>query len=165
MERARVLAASRRMFVDGDWVEASNGAVYSVPNPATEEPVGTAPDATVADMQRAIAAARRAFDEGPWPRSSRRDRARALTAIADAMERRKEEIRQLLIAEAGATWLTHDIQVEQPINMMRHYADPAPSFEVEEQLPTPVSQSMLRAAGNSRIVHPQPAGRGRAHPT
>jgi len=34
---------------------------------ATEEPVGTAPDATVDDMRRAIAAARRAFDEGPWP--------------------------------------------------------------------------------------------------
>src|SRR5689334_22859045 len=128
MEQARVLAASRRMFIDGEWTEASNGAVYSVPNPATEEPVGTAPDATAADMQRAIAAARRAFDEGPWPRSSRHDRARVLTRIADAMERRKEEMRQLLIAEAGATWLTHEIQVETPIKMMRHYADLALAF-------------------------------------
>jgi aldehyde dehydrogenase (NAD+) len=158
MEHARVLAASRRMFVDGSWTEAANGAVYSVPNPATEEPVGTAPDATVADMARAIAAARRAFDEGPWPRSSRRDRARVLNAIADAMERRKEEMRQLLIAEAGATWLTHDIQVEQPINMLRHYAELALTFEFEEPLPTRVTESMLGTVVNSGIVNRQPAG-------
>src|SRR5262245_66258353 len=99
MERARVLAASRRMFVDGDWVEASNGAVYSVPNPATEEPVGAAPDATVADMQGAIAAARRGFDEGPWRRSAGRGRARALTAIADAMGWTEWEIPQLVSGE------------------------------------------------------------------
>src|SRR5919204_120561 len=41
MEQARVLAASRRMFIDGQWVEASNGATYAVPNPATEEPIPT----------------------------------------------------------------------------------------------------------------------------
>src|SRR5580765_2267128 len=103
-----------KMYIDGDWVGASNGATYGVPNPATEEIIGTAPDATVDDMKRAIGAARRAFDEGPWPRSSRQDRARVLHRIADAMEQRKEEMRQLLIAEAGATYLTHSIQVEQP---------------------------------------------------
>src|SRR5947199_372785 len=90
------------MLIDGSWVDAASGATYRVPNPATEEPVGSAPDATVDDMRRAIAAARRAFDEGPWPRSSRHDRARVLTAIADDMERRKEELRQMLIAEAVA---------------------------------------------------------------
>jgi aldehyde dehydrogenase (NAD+) len=158
MEQARVLAASRRMLVDGAWVEASNGATYAVPNPATEETIGTAPDATVADMQRAIAAARRAFDDGPWPRSTRAERARVLHRIADAMERRKEEMRQLLVAEAGATWLTHDIQVEQPIRLLRHYAELALTFDFEEQLPTRVSESMLGTQVNSTIVHRHPVG-------
>src|SRR4051812_47811322 len=120
MDQARTLPASRRMFIDGQWADASNGAAYAIPNLATEDTLGTAPDATVADMERAIGAARRAFDDGPWPRSTPQDRARVLNAIADAMERRKEELRQLLIAEAGATWLTHDIQLEQPIKMLRH---------------------------------------------
>src|SRR5207253_1187597 len=101
MEQARVLAASRRMFIDGQWVEASNRATYAIPNPATEEPIGTAPDATVDDMRRAIAGARRAFDDGPWPRTSHQDRARVLNAIADGLERRKEELRQLVIAEGA----------------------------------------------------------------
>src|SRR5213594_3618903 len=111
------------MLIDGSWVDAASGATYRVPNPATEQPVGSAPDAGVDDMRRAIAAARRAFDEGPWQTSSRQDRARVLHAIADGIERRKEEMRQLLIAEAGATWLTHDIQVEEPIRLLRHYAE------------------------------------------
>ena len=158
MEQARVLAASRRMFIDGEWTEASNGATYAVPNPATEEPVGTAPDATIDDMRRAIAAARRAFDEGPWPRTSLADRARALRAIADAMERRKEEMRQLVIAEAGATWLTHDIQIEQPIQLLRHYADLTLSFDFEEQLPTRITTGMLGTVVNCGMVVRQPVG-------
>jgi aldehyde dehydrogenase (NAD+) len=158
MEQARVLAASRRMFIDGAWVEASNGATYGVPNPATEESVGTAPDATVEDMQRAIAAARRAFDEGPWPRSSQKNRARVLNVIADAMERRKEEMRQLLIAEAGATWMTHEIQVEAPIRLLRHYAELALTFPFEEPLPERVSEGPLGTQINRVIVYRQPAG-------
>src|SRR3989442_7851842 len=109
-----MFAATRKMLIDGAWVGASNGASYSVPNPATEESIGTAPEATVEDMRRAIAAARRAFDEGPWPRSSRQERARVITAIADGMERRKEELRQMLIAEAGPAVPYHDIQLEPP---------------------------------------------------
>src|SRR2546422_6835285 len=114
MEQARVLAASRRMFIDGQWVEASNGGTYAIPNPATEEPIGTAPDATVDDMRRAIAAARRAFDNGPWTRTSHQDRARVLNAIADGMERRKEEVPPLVIAQAGAPSPNPDIPDEQP---------------------------------------------------
>jgi acyl-CoA reductase-like NAD-dependent aldehyde dehydrogenase len=153
MEQAR-----RRMFIDGAWVEASTGATYAVPNPATEETVGVAPDAAVDDVQRAIAAARRAFDDGPWPRTSRRDRARVLDAIADGMERRKEELRRLVIAEAGATWLTHDIQIEQPINLIRHYAELALTFDFEAPLPARPSQTMLGPQVNCGLVYRQPVG-------
>ncbi|TMB59384.1 MAG: aldehyde dehydrogenase family protein, partial [Deltaproteobacteria bacterium] len=158
MEHARMFPPSRKMFVDNEWVAASNGATYAVPNPATEEPVGAAPEATVEDMRRAIAAARRAFDEGPWPRSSRQERARVITAIADGMERRKEELRQMLIAEAGATYLTHDIQLEQPIRLLRNYADLALTFDFEEPLPVRVTDGPLGTFVCSSIVHRQPAG-------
>ncbi len=147
-----------KMLIDGAWTDASNGATYTVPNPATEETVGAAPDATVDDMHRAIAAARRAFDDGPWPRSSRDERARALVRIADAMERRKEEMRALLIAEAGATYLTHGMQVETPIEHLRHWADMARRFEFEEPLPTRIAQGPMGPQVNSGIVMRQPVG-------
>jgi acyl-CoA reductase-like NAD-dependent aldehyde dehydrogenase len=146
------------MLIDGAWVEASDGATYAVPNPATEATIGTAPDAGVEDMRRAVGAARRAFDEGPWSRTTPADRARVLTSIADGMERRKEELRALLVAEAGAAWITHDIQVEQPIRLLRHYGELAVGFPFEESLPARVSQGPLGTQLNCGLVYRQPAG-------
>ena len=152
------MTMTKKMLIDGAWTDASNGATYAVPNPATEESVGHAPDATVDDMRRAIGAARRAFDEGPWPRSTREDRARALLRIADAMERRKEEMRQLLIAEAGATWVTHPMQVETPIEHLRHWAELARTFAFEEPLPARASQGPMGPQVNCGVVYRQPVG-------
>lgn len=149
---------TRKMFIDGQWAGASSGATYEVPNPATEAIVGSAPDGTVEDMQRAIGAARRAFDEGPWPQSSRQERARAITRIADGLEARKEEIRQLVIAEVGAAYVTHGIQVEQPIALLRRYAELALTFGFEEELPSKVSQGPMGTQLNCGMVYRQPVG-------
>ena len=48
-----------------------SGATYETINPATEEVLGVAADATVADAERSIAAARRAFDTTEWSRDQR----------------------------------------------------------------------------------------------
>jgi aldehyde dehydrogenase (NAD+) len=152
------VTTTSKMLIDGEWASAANGATYAVPNPATEEAVGHAPDAGVDDMRRAIGAARRAFDEGPWPRSTRDERARVLLRIADAMERRKEEMRQLLVAEAGATAVTHSMQVDTPIEHLRHWADLARSFAFEEPLPARASQGPLGPQMNTGVVYRQPVG-------
>ncbi|MCZ6822690.1 MAG: aldehyde dehydrogenase family protein, partial [Deltaproteobacteria bacterium] len=122
-------AHSYRMYIDGKWTDASSGATYALPNPATEESVGIVPDATREDMQRAIGAARKAFDEGPWPKSTPQERARVLNQIADGIERRKEKIRELLIAAHGVEYLTHQVQLEIPITLLRTYAELALRFE------------------------------------
>jgi aldehyde dehydrogenase (NAD+) len=62
-----------QLYIDGQWVEPRDGATYPVPNPATEEEIGRAADASSVDMADAIMAARRAFDTGPWPRMPARD--------------------------------------------------------------------------------------------
>src|SRR6516225_9288421 len=104
-----------RLFVDGKWTEAASGATYAVPNPATEETVALAPDAAREDMVRAVAAARRAFDSGPWRRTTPAERSRILHRLADAVEKRREEFRSLLVAAHGAEAMTHGIQLETPI--------------------------------------------------
>ena len=147
-----------RMLIDGKWVEASGGRTYDIPNPATEEVLGHAPDASREDMRRAIAAARRAFDEGAWRKTTPHDRSRVLHAIADAFEARKEEMREILIAEAGACWVSHDTQVEWPIRHLRNYADLALSFPFEQMLPAPPMQSPMGSWLNTSMVHNAPVG-------
>src|SRR5581483_9812182 len=49
-----------QLLIGGKWVDASDGT-YDIVNPATEEVVGQAPNASVADADAAAAAAREAL--------------------------------------------------------------------------------------------------------
>ena len=55
-----------RLLIDGELVEATGRARFDNLNPATEEVLGSVPNANAEDARRAIAAARRAFDETGW---------------------------------------------------------------------------------------------------
>jgi acyl-CoA reductase-like NAD-dependent aldehyde dehydrogenase len=62
----RTFSTDALLLIDGELVAAEGGRTFPSVNPATEEAIGVAADATVADTRRAIAAARRAFDETSW---------------------------------------------------------------------------------------------------
>jgi acyl-CoA reductase-like NAD-dependent aldehyde dehydrogenase len=122
------------MFVDGRFIEAERR--FPIPNPATEERVDDAPDASRADMAAAIVAARQAFDSGPWRKTTVQDRARLVLKIADGIEKRKEEFRSLLVKAHGAEAMTHGIQLDAPIEHLRVCAELALSTSFEEPLST-----------------------------
>ena len=151
-------ARSYRMYIDGKWTDASSGATYALPNPATEESVGIVPDATRDDMKRAIEAARKAFDEGPWPKSAPQERARVLNQIADGIERRKEKFREVLIAAHGVEYLTQHVQLEIPITLLRTYAELVLRFEFEQLLPVQSVQSPMGPMVVSSMAYHQPVG-------
>lgn len=90
-----------KVLIDGTWVAAERGT-YTVINPATEEPAGEAPQASVEQAQDAARAARRAFVSGPWPRLSGAERATLLERAADAFRREMGGLVDLTIAETGA---------------------------------------------------------------
>jgi acyl-CoA reductase-like NAD-dependent aldehyde dehydrogenase len=151
---------AHRLFIDGKWVEAASGATYTLPNPATEETVALAADAGREDMERAIAAARRSFDAGTWRRSSRRDRARVLEHLADGLEKRRDELRQILVSAHACEYVTHPINIDRPLQFLRRYADLALHFEFDRMLPPHVEPSPM--GGPARVVssmtHRQPVG-------
>jgi aldehyde dehydrogenase (NAD+) len=86
-QRDRLGVKPGRLYIDGQWVEASDGGTWEQVNPATNEVVTTFAVGSAADVDRAVAAARRAFDEGPWPKMNAKDRKailqRLVTLIAD----------------------------------------------------------------------------------
>jgi aldehyde dehydrogenase (NAD+) len=147
-----------RLYIDGAWIDAGGGATYDLVNPATEEVIGRAPNASRADLERAITAARRAFDDGPWSRTTPKDRAKVLRRLCDGLEARKEDIRHLLITMAAAEYVSHPIQLDTPLALLNNYADLALSFAFEQTLPVLVSQSMMGAQVNNSLVYHQPAG-------
>ena len=143
-----------RIFIDGGWDEPTGGAPFPLPDPATEASVAEAPEGSRADMERAIDAARRAFDAGPWRKTTPRDRARVLEALADRVEARKEAFRDLLVRTVGATALTHPVQLDAAIDHLRAYAEIAGELELDEVLP----ERAERGRVVSSIAHRQPAG-------
>ena len=76
--------------------------VFSSVNPATGEVMGHAPDAGVAEAQAAVAAARRAFDTTSWSTEVQL-RVRCLDQLHQALIDHANELRELTIAEVGAT--------------------------------------------------------------
>jgi acyl-CoA reductase-like NAD-dependent aldehyde dehydrogenase len=72
-------------------------------------------------------------------------------------ERRKEEPADPH-RRGGRHLADAQIQIEQPIQLLRNYAELARTFEFEEPLPPRVSQTMVGTQVNVGIVNRQPAG-------
>ncbi|MEZ0366879.1 aldehyde dehydrogenase family protein [Mycobacterium sp. pUA109] len=133
-------AVDRRLLIDGRLVTAD--AVFASLNPATGEVLGYAPDAGVDAAHAAITAARRAFDTTSW--STDVDlRIRCLEQLHQALVAQRDELAALTIAEVGATpALTQGAQLDQPIDIVRFYAELLKSYPMTEDLGNIESRGM-----------------------
>jgi aldehyde dehydrogenase (NAD+) len=123
-----------RLLIDGELVAAENGKTYENISPSTEEVLGVAADASIADVQRAIAAARRAFDTTEWSRDPE-FRAHCLHQLYRALSDNVENLRPILVHEVGAPISsTSGPQLEMPIDIIGYYADLLKTYEFTEDL-------------------------------
>ncbi|MFI0350332.1 aldehyde dehydrogenase family protein [Actinomadura sp. 9N407] len=142
----------KRLLIDGRLTEA--GRTFPTLNPATGEVLGQAPDATTDDAEAAVAAARRAFDTTDWATDTQL-RIRCLDQLHQALIDHTEELRDLTIAEVGAPrMLTHGAQLEQPIGMVRYYADLLKTHPLTQDL----GEVEIRGQRHHRWVEKEAAG-------
>jgi acyl-CoA reductase-like NAD-dependent aldehyde dehydrogenase len=87
------------IYIGGEWVPSSGSGRLEVVNSTTEQVMGSIPEGTVEDVDRAVAAARAAFDG--WSTTSVQERADWLQRIAEALGARMEEIAALIAQEVG----------------------------------------------------------------
>ena len=91
-----------QLFIGGEWVKPEGTGVIEVISPHTEEVIGSVPDASPADIDKAVAAARRAFDDGPWPRMTPEERAEGLKRLSGALQSRAQDIADLISSQNGS---------------------------------------------------------------
>ncbi|HVU90785.1 MAG TPA: aldehyde dehydrogenase family protein [Jatrophihabitans sp.] len=109
-----------RLLVDGEWVEPDGGH-YDVVNPATEQVIGQAPEASEQQALDAAASARQAFKS--WSRTTAEERAAILHRVVDLLVKRGDEIVPLLQAETGATMrVASTMQVPVAVDRFTRYA-------------------------------------------
>ncbi len=141
-----------RMLIDGKLVTADRTSP-SV-NPATGQLLDQAPDASVADARAAVAAARRAFDTTSWA-TDVAFRARCLDQLHKALTEHQEELRELTIADVGASRMsTHGAQLDAPIGIVRYYADLLPRYPLTQEL----GLADFRGQPHRRWVEKEPVG-------
>lgn len=132
-------------WIDGSWRRPGGGR-YPVVNPATEQTVGHAPDATAGDVDAAVRAARAAF-EG-WSRTAPADRAAVLDRIAQLLTARAADLVPLVQAETGATLrVASAMQLPTAAERFRRYARGAVEPDTIPLAPVPVPASPLAPGG------------------
>jgi acyl-CoA reductase-like NAD-dependent aldehyde dehydrogenase len=109
------------MWIGGRWGGAGDGRVFDVVNPATEEVIDTAPRASAADVDRAVAAAKRAFPE--WRRTPGIEKAEKLHACARRIREDKEGLAVLLTKEGGKPLPENRDEVEWIAACFDYYAE------------------------------------------
>ena len=144
------------LFINGGWTQGAAEGAIEVIDPATEEPVGQVPEASVEDARAAISAARKAFDEGPWPYMKPAERGAILKNMADILQSRHDELRELIVAETGAAGFIVDaIQCGGAIGIGQYNAEQVQHLVdwVQSTAPTGGPQGM----GGSAVVR-EPVG-------
>jgi aldehyde dehydrogenase (NAD+) len=90
----------QKLFINGEWREAENGASLPVVDPSTGETFDAIARGTAADIDRAVSAARAAH-EGPWGAMTATERGRVLTRIGDLVAAHAEELSQAEARDTG----------------------------------------------------------------
>src|SRR5262245_18839701 len=110
-----------RMYLDGKFVEAENGQTRTVYNPALAETMAHVPEASAADVERAIVAARRAFDHGPWRTTKAQERGRVLFKIAAAIKAHAGELARLDTMNMGKPIAEAELDIADAVTCFEYY--------------------------------------------
>ena len=111
------------MFINGEWCEASTGNSFEVVDPATGAVIGSMPDGTTADAERAIGAADAAFAE--WSATTARERSDMLLKAWQIMTERAGELAELMTCEQGKPLKAARNEVNYAADFLRYYSEEA----------------------------------------
>jgi phenylacetaldehyde dehydrogenase len=132
------------LVIGGETVEPESR--YEIINPATEQVVAEAPEASVAQANAAVEAAAEAFPA--WSRTSPEERAELLDRAADLIDAHADELVPLVQAETGATYrTTKTIQVPQSAARLRRYAKGALESRITPLEPAVMPSTVLAPGG------------------
>src|SRR5437773_1815569 len=94
-----VARSLRKMFVDGEWIDSESGRHFDAVSPATGAVIAQVPEGTRADARQAVEAAHKARSAVAGLKGF--ERSRRLHRIADAIERRREDLARILTLDQG----------------------------------------------------------------
>jgi 1-pyrroline dehydrogenase len=123
------MADSHQMFIDGEWVNSSDGGTRDIISPASGAVMASVQEGTADDANRAIAAAKRAF-YGEWYDLTPKDRQLALLRLADRIEEHADEIVKIEAENVGKPFeVTMSEEIPPIVDNLRFFAGAARGLE------------------------------------
>jgi succinate-semialdehyde dehydrogenase/glutarate-semialdehyde dehydrogenase len=98
-EQQVVDQVSTKLYIGGEWRDASGGATLEVLDPATEEPIAEVADATPEDAMAALDAA--VEKQAEWAATPANDRAEILWKAFELLTERADDLALLMTLEMG----------------------------------------------------------------
>ena len=123
------------MLIDGAFVKAASGKTFEVRNPATDEVMAHVPDASAADVDRAVTAARRAF-EGGWRDVTAQERGRILLRLAEKMRAELPRLAEIETLNSGKPIVESEYDLTDVATCFEYYGGLATKLH-GEVLPVP----------------------------
>jgi aldehyde dehydrogenase (NAD+) len=90
---------SYKLFIDGNWIDGTEGKTFTSYCPASGEALSTCVDAGKEDVNRAVTAAWKAYES--WKDVSPQERARMLNKIADLIDANAEKLAMVETLDNG----------------------------------------------------------------
>lgn len=110
------------LFINGEWRQATSGAVLTRENPATGKPVASFAMANHHDAESAIRAARSTFDHSGWAQSDSIVRANILLRAAELLMENQDKLARIETLTNGAPLHNSYSFVSTAAELFRYYA-------------------------------------------
>jgi acyl-CoA reductase-like NAD-dependent aldehyde dehydrogenase len=144
-----------KQFIAGEWVDADGGGTFDDLDPFTGDVVARVAAGGRADAARAVEAAAQAFPE--WSQTPPEARQQVFLKAADILERRGDEVIQLLASETGSTFGFGMFQLHFVAGLLRQAA--AIPYQplgqvIPSDIPGRVAMSIRRPVGVVGAIAP-----------
>lgn len=120
---AATISVDPRLFIDGEHVSSASDQRIEMINPADGSRHAEVEAAALEDLDRAVAAAQRAFDEGAWSKLHPRDRKRIMLALADLVDRHRDELALLISLDMGKVISDAQGEIDISLTVLRFFAE------------------------------------------
>ncbi len=117
------LLFKQQCFIDGQWLNADNGQVIQVVNPATDEIIGTVPKMGGNETKRAINAAQTA--QIAWRKKTAKERSVILRRWYELMEENKDDLALILTLEQGKPLAEAKGEIQYGASYLEWFAEEA----------------------------------------
>ena len=111
-----------QMFVDGSWIDAAGEALFESVNPSTGKVWAMIPEASVADVDRAVRAAHHAFAEGPWSQMTATERGKLSRKLGDLLGEHSESLGRSETVDTGKLFKETRWQARYIADFFHYYA-------------------------------------------